>query len=203
MKHWINSPSHGGTARVYRLFLPTGWRGLFHNVLLLSPYLELRERFPYLTHSCKSQLNSSNSEKELQTRLLSIWTQGSSQSWSRLWDHLSLRFTGLITSKDCSKSCSALGGGGGGRGGVGPAKTVLGVLPSNQRLLFYLAFQNYTVYSAQEVLIFLLMQQLNFLNASLYTTLSCKTHESPLGFVVPLLDFLWYVAAVPHLYQVV
>lgn len=37
----------------------------FHNVLSLSPYLELRERFPYLTHSSKSQLNSSNSESDL------------------------------------------------------------------------------------------------------------------------------------------
>lgn len=107
-KHWINSPDHGGAARLYRWFLPTGWRGLFHHVLLLSPYLELRERFPYLTHSCKSQLNSSNPEKELQTRLLSIWTRGSSQGWSRLRDHLSLRFTGLITSKDCSKPCCPL-----------------------------------------------------------------------------------------------
>lgn len=104
-KHWLNSPGHRGRARVYRLFLPTGWRGLFHNVLLLSQYLELRERLPYLTHSCKSELNSSNSEKELQTRLLSIWTWGSSQGWSRVRDHLSPRFTGLITSKDCSKPC--------------------------------------------------------------------------------------------------
>lgn len=56
-------------------------------MLSLSPYLELRERFPYLTHSCKSQLNSSNSENELQTRLLSIWAQGSCQGWGRLRDH--------------------------------------------------------------------------------------------------------------------
>lgn len=103
-KHWINNPSHGGIAGVYRLFLPTGQRGLFHNVLLLSPYLELRERFPYLTHSCKLQLNSSNSENELRTRLLSIWFQGSSQGWSSLRDLLSL----LIVSKDLSKPCSPL-----------------------------------------------------------------------------------------------
>lgn len=63
---------------------------LFHNVLLLSPYLELRERFPYLTHSCKSQLNSSNSENELQTCLFSIWTQGSCQGWGSLRDHPSV-----------------------------------------------------------------------------------------------------------------
>lgn len=78
---------NGGIAWVYRLVLPTGRRGLFHNVLSLSPYLELRERFPYLTHSCKSQLNSSNSENELQTRLLSIWAQRSCQGWGRLRDH--------------------------------------------------------------------------------------------------------------------
>lgn len=73
-----------GIAWVYRLVLPTGWRGLFHNVLSLSPYLELRERFPYLTHSCKSQLNSSNSGNDLQTRLLSILAQRSCQGWGRL-----------------------------------------------------------------------------------------------------------------------
>lgn len=78
---------NGGIAWVYRLVLPTGRRGLLHNVLSLSPYLELRERFPYLTHSCKSQLNSSNSENELQTRLLSIWARGSCQGWGRLRDH--------------------------------------------------------------------------------------------------------------------
>lgn len=81
------SRPNGGIAWVYRLVLPTGRRGLFHNVLSLSPYLELRERFPYLTHSCKSQLNSSNSKNELQTRLLSIWAQGSCQGWGTLRDH--------------------------------------------------------------------------------------------------------------------
>lgn len=73
---------NGGIAWVYRSVLPTGQRGLFYNVLSLSPYLKLRERFPYLTHSCKSQLNSSNSENELQTRLLSIWAHGSCQDWA-------------------------------------------------------------------------------------------------------------------------
>ena len=85
---------NGGIACVYRLVLPTGWRGLFHNVLSLSPYLELRERFPYLTHSCKSQLNSSNSENELQRRLLSIWAQGSCQGWGGLADHPSVQIYG-------------------------------------------------------------------------------------------------------------
>lgn len=98
---------NGGIAWVYRLVLPTGWRGLFHNVLSLSPYLELRERFPYLTHSCKSQLNSSNSENELQTRLLSIWAQGSCQGWGRLRDHPSAQITGLITPQDCRKAWPA------------------------------------------------------------------------------------------------
>lgn len=60
---------------------------LLHNVLPLSLYLELRERFPYLTHSCKSQLNSSNSEKELQTRLFPISAQGSCQDRGSLRDH--------------------------------------------------------------------------------------------------------------------
>lgn len=72
--------------RVYRLVLPR--RGaLLHNVLPLSLYLELRERFPYLTHSCKSQLNSSNSEKKLQTRLFPICAQGSCQDRGSLRDH--------------------------------------------------------------------------------------------------------------------
>lgn len=82
---------NGGIAWVYRLVLPAGQRGLFYIVLSLSPYLELRERFPYLTHSCKSQLNSSNSENELQTRLLSIWAHGSCQDWGRLGDHPSVQ----------------------------------------------------------------------------------------------------------------
>lgn len=85
LNKWL-SPN-GGIAWVYRLVLPTGRRGPFHNVLLLSRYLALRERFPYLTHSCKSELNSSNSENELQTCLLSIWTRGSCQGWGRLRDH--------------------------------------------------------------------------------------------------------------------
>lgn len=85
LNKWL-SPN-GGIAWVYRLVLPTGRRGPFHNVLLLSRYLALRERFPYLTHSCKSELNSSNSENELQTCLLSIWTRGSCQGWGGLGDH--------------------------------------------------------------------------------------------------------------------
>lgn len=83
---------NGGIAWVYRLVLPTGQKGRFYNVLSLSPYLELRERFPYLTYSCKSQLNSSNSENELQTRLLSIWAHGSCQDWDMLGDHPQHRF---------------------------------------------------------------------------------------------------------------
>lgn len=72
-------------------------------------------------------------------------------------------------------------------------------LVTKSNWMFYLAFQNYTVYSTQkEFLIFLLMQQLNFLSnwMPVYTRRCPVRHESSLGFIVPLLDFLWYVAAV-------
>lgn len=75
--------------------------GPLHNVLLLKAYLELRERFPYLTHSCKSQLNSSNSKNELKTRLFSISVRTSCQDWDWFRDHplVERDFTGQITSE--------------------------------------------------------------------------------------------------------
>lgn len=85
-------------------------------------------------------------------------------------------------------------------GGVEPAETVLGVLPSNQRLLAVLSgfselhsLFNPGVFNLSPHATAELPQQLD---ASLYTALSCQRHESSLGFIVPLLDFLWYVATV-------
>lgn len=82
-----------------------------------------------------------------------------------------------------------------------PAKTVPGVLPGNQRLLALLSgvsephslFNpegdfNLSPHATAE-----LPQQLD---ASLNTALSCKTRESSLGFIVPLLDFLWSASSV-------
>lgn len=190
-KHWINSPGHGGTAQVYRLFLPTGWRGLFHNVLSLSPYLELRERFPYLTHSCKSQMNSSNSgtrtpnasafnlDLGVQPRLKQVWRPPPSQIY---WPHHLQRLQQALLSSE-RENLQKL--------------SLEHCLVTKSYWLFYLASQNYTVYTNQkEFLIFLLMQQLNFLSTwvPVYARCCpCRTQQSSLCFVVPLHDFLWCV----------
>lgn len=82
-----------------------------------------------------------------------------------------------------------------------PAKTVRGVLPGNHKLLALLSgvselhslFNPEGVFNLSPHATAELPRQLD---VSLNTPLSWKMRESSLGFVVPVLDFLWYVSSV-------